>query len=327
MKLKSFLFLSIFLFFNPQNISAQQNNTKVKAGFESGRINTERFGDGLFFRPFVKINGRKKFNKSLLKIKAHASSEIMNLQNNVRGIHLLANIEYAINIGRGIFLISGAAKNQVHFIQSQKKQQFNEINLRFRYSHNLSKMFSLQFKEQFIFREQKGASKNALSKNILQSDLGIKTKSGSILKLGFFYEKNAFDYQQTKIIEHTRSGPSLEYNHKKRFILNLAYKYGFFQNSIVRDQQINVLAGKYLTRKVSVFFFVYYLWRIKEGINSDKLEYNPLESYNNVSLKLGYDLKDKTHLYSKLLHEEQEIFQRGSKLSTFQVMLGVQQSF
>jgi len=324
---KRFFHLVILFIFAPFILFSQSTNTKLKAGFESGIINTQRFGDGLIFRPFLKINGQRKFTKSIIRIKTNVSSEILNLNDRINGIHLFANLEYVLSFGAGKLLLNGLAKNQTHIIKSANKQMFNEFQARIQYSHSFSKNLSVQIKEWLIYREQDTANNSTLQKNTQQTDFMIKRPSGHIWKLGFFHEFSNFGYQDKERDRHRRFGPSVEYTHKKNIILNAGYKYGFYKNNRLNDHQINVLAGKYLSKKISLFLFAYYLWRLNEDPENDNQAFNPLESYNNISLKIGYDLKKKTHVFVKFLYEEQEIFQLANKVSTFQGLLGFQQSF
>ncbi len=322
-KFKHFYYLFILLSFPPFILYSQSSNTKFKAGLESGIINTERFGDGLFFRPFIKISGHKKFTNSILKIKTNVSSEILDLKNRVSGLHLFANIEYAATFGHEKLSLSTSAKNQVHFIKSLKKQLFNEFQLRIQFVHNFSTVYSFQIKKWLIHREQVLNVKNRLTKNGQQADFIIKYFGRNLWKLGAFYEKTDFNYPQNINKHQWRFGPAIEFNYNKSLILSAAYKYGFYKNSPLNDHQINFLIGKYLFKKTSLFLFAYYLWRENRNSTSDRAGINSLESYNHISLKVGYDLKKETHIYIKILFEEQEIFQRGSTVSTFQGMFGL----
>ncbi len=296
-------------------------------GLESGKINTEHFDDGMFYRAFLKISGKKSFSSSALRFKTNVSPEILDLSHRISGVHLYADIEYAITLGREKFVLGGLAKHQVHYIKSARKQLFNEFQARIHYSHKFSKSISLQIQELLIYRDQVASFKNSMFKNLQQANIILKYYPTISWKVGSFYENTDFNFPGKEKKHQTRFGPSVGFNYKKALIFNSSYKYGFYKEGTLNDHQINILAGKYLNKKISLFLFVYYLWRVQENSITNSGEFNPLESYNNVSIKMGYDLKKKTHIYGKILYEEQEIFQFGNTVSTIQGVIGLQQSF
>ena len=130
-KLKQRFYLFIIILYAPLTLFAQSSNTVFKAGLESGKINTERFGDGLFYRGLLKISSYKKFSNSAIRIKANASSEILDLRNRISGIHLFARIEYSLVFNKEKLLLNGSAKKQLHFIKSQNSKPKSQTNHNF----------------------------------------------------------------------------------------------------------------------------------------------------------------------------------------------------
>jgi hypothetical protein len=182
-------------------------------------------------------------------------------------------------------------------------------------------------KQWFLFREQSYTENVRLFKNSFQANLVVKNVSKGNWNFGLFIEDIVYDYSQGRKKRYSRFGPAFEFNYKKSLILNVLYKYGFYKSGRLNDHQFNILAGKYLAKKLSLFLFVYYLWRVEGAPKVGGQEFNFLENYNNISVKLGYDLQKHTLLYLRFIYDEQQIFKGTKPISTFQGLVGIQKSF
>ncbi len=327
MKVKHLFYLLLFVCIIPPVLWGQATHAKFKMGIESGGINTSALGAGFIVRPFVKINGYKNYNHSSFQFKTNASSEILGVSEQIAGLHFFVKLLYKMDFGPDKLLISGSARNQLHFIRSSEKQVFNELQENIHYSRRLSRRYNVLLKQWFLFREQSYTENVRLFKNSFQANLVIKNVSKGNWNVGLFLEDIVYDYSQGRKNRYSRFGPAFEFNYKKSLILNILYKYGFYKTGRLNDHQFNILAGKYLTKKLSLFLFVYYLWREEGAPKVSGQEFNFLENYNNISAKLGYDLQKNTLLYLRFIYDEQQIFKGTKPISTFQGLVGIQKSF
>ena len=318
----------ILIILNSMVCAQNPLRSQMKAGIESGPLKADFLGEGFILKAFLKYNAQKKFSSSILSFRARVSPEWYNLDNHISGLKLAADADYLFSLMSNPFLAGFSLKRNIYSLQNGSEQVYNEAQGVLRYSINFSSEKSLSFFNQLNYRTINAYQDNNLLQNL--SEIFWEEKDGSWRwGIGGFYENLFFKIDTSAVItsvRNYRAGPQLLLDFQRFMIFNLVYKFGMFSGKYKRDHQLSLIAGKYLNKKLSLFLFVYYLFKNNSSGEVTSV-FTRLSAVNSYSLKLGYDLSDKNHIYFKFLYEDQQIVQNNNLISTWQGVFGLQHSF
>jgi len=306
----------------------QKSSTKFKAGLEAGGISTESSGNGLLIRSFLKLSYQQKFSQSLFKINSRLNPEILNTNELISGYKLFLQVEYLLaQSPRNSIYFSVTGKNQIHFLEESSGQVFNELESNIVLSHKLSSAFSSDLQHSFLFRKINATQESMFKKNNIESSLSFYASKFNTFKIGGFWEYLHFNYLKKSSTYNNRIGPLFEYSFNNNMIFKVNYKPGFDVKNQNDSQWISIIGGKYLSAKISLFVFLYYLWQENDQHKTADLIFYQLESFNNFTAKIAYDLSEVDNIYFKIVNESQEIFRNGQILTYWQGIIGIQKTF
>ena len=124
-----------------------------------------------------------------------------------------------------------------------------------------------------------------------------------------------------------RFGPVLAISHLHDFVFNLQLKFILHSSEITKrfsnESIIRLVAGKFLTDKISLFVLTDYSWRnFNYDSNSEVLPYSLIDSENNINLKLVYSLNRSSEIYLKSGYFNQDFLDRDLSLKGWSVLAG-----
>ena len=129
-----------------------------------------------------------------------------------------------------------------------------------------------------------------------------------------------------------RFGPQISFNYLKNILANVDYRFLFHNSKLTGnpsyEQWIRVLAGTFITEKLSAFLLVDYYWRkFKQNEtqqNYTNLYYNPLNIENNIYAKLAYEINESFESYIKSGYFKYDVVSRNYSIAGWDIMLGVE---
>lgn len=304
-----------------QNIKSK---TVIKAAVESGSADLdEQFGEGVLYRGILRVQSKITFPRSHFLIKGRFSREYYDIPESIKTINQHGNLTYVKYFVNSFLQINSSFNHHSSSLDSFGTQNISEWQLTGLYNRKISKSFNLNIRNTYLSRNF-SLSDTDYSKNKLLLSLSFSQAANRVLGVGLFME-NLYFKDTDKTDSKDLHGVQLDYQYNKLLILNLVYNYGFVLEENYNSHQLNFVAGKYLSNKLSVFVSLFYTW-VKDDNNYLHL-FNRVEIFNNINLKLGYDLFEGTNIYLKGILEDHKLVNYNNKISSRQLVLGIQQKF
>jgi len=316
--------LILFIFTSSLFSQNIKSKTVIKAALESGAVNLHKhFGDGLLYRGILRVQSRINFPRSHLLVKGRFSKEFFDVPESIKSLNQQGNLSYVKYLRESFFQLNSSFNNHSSSIDSFGTQNINEWQIGGLFNMGISKSFNIIIRDTYFSRNF-SISNIDYSKNRAQFSLSYNKSTNRIISAGLFWEN--LHLQDTDTTDSKELfGVQLEYQYTKLIILNLIYNYGFALNNDYNSQQLNLVIGKYLSKKWSMFVSLFYTW-IMDDKNYLEL-YNRVQVFNNINLKLGYDLLENTNIYLKGILEDHKLVNYKEKITSRQFVLGLQQKF
>ncbi len=129
-----------------------------------------------------------------------------------------------------------------------------------------------------------------------------------------------------------RFGPQISFNYLKNILINLDYRFLFHNSKLTGnpsyEQWIRVLAGTFLSEKLSAFLLVDYYWRkFKQNETRQyftNLYYNPLNTENNIYAKLAYEINESFESYIKSGYFKYDVISGNYSIAGWDLLLGIE---
>ena len=160
------------------------------------------------------------------------------------------------------------------------------------------------------------------------------------LGYGFYIEKFkvksnlSLENEMNNITDNSgwRFGPQISFSYLKDFLVNIDYRFLFHNSNLTGnpsyEQWLRVLAGTFLTEKISMFLLVDYNWRkfklIEAQFDYSNLYYNPLNIENNIYAKLAYEINESFETYIKPGYFKYDVISRNYSIAGWDIMLGIE---
>ncbi len=167
-------------------------------------------------------------------------------------------------------------------------------------------------------------------------DYGLYFNVGYGFYIERFKVKSNFSLKDTiqnlKANSGWRFGPQISFSYLKEFIVNVDYRF-LFHNSYLTgnpsyEQWLRVLAGTFISEKISAFLLVDYYWRkfklIETQFDYSNLYYNPLNIENNIYAKLAYEINESVEAYVKSGYFKYDVISRSYSIAGWDVLLGIE---
>jgi hypothetical protein len=150
--------------------------------------------------------------------------------------------------------------------------------------------------------------------------------SGNALVESFKTSSND-PFSSNKIAHGWRAGPQLIFEYSRNWLINLQYLFAdrMYEKSDKHhiEQEINLVIGKNLTPKWSLFILADYYFRKADSTSGDPV--NAQTDYENrVHAKLVYSWASNKSVYMKLAYSRNELPFQNITLSGSQIALGIE---
>jgi len=322
-----FLLTICHLYFAPLSPSFSQNirnKTVIKAAMESGPVNLNSFfGDGTLYRGILRVQSKIMFSKSYLLLKTRFSKEYFNIAQTINTLHQQGDLVFVKYYKRDFLQLNATFNNHSSSLDSLGKQDIREWQLRGMLSKGMFDNYSLVIKDTYLSHDFSILNAD-YSKNRIMLAIDHQWPGNKSLNFGFFRDDLFFNAADTNASKDLL-GVQLEYRYNRATILNVTYNYTFALENDYHSHQLNITTGKYLSGKLSMFMSMFYTWVMDE---KEYLElFSRVEVFNNISMKLGYDLFNNTNIYLKGILEDHKLVNKDEKVSSRQIVLGLQQKF
>ena len=128
-----------------------------------------------------------------------------------------------------------------------------------------------------------------------------------------------------------RFGPLLSIQYSRDYLFNASYLLIFEDNlinkKILTEHNIRLVAGKYLSDRLSLFVYLKYFIRSSEEVVDKPLTYTPLDSENWFYAKAGYDVSNSAEFFLRLGYITDTLPGRKEELGGWQVLAGIHYIF
>ncbi len=129
-----------------------------------------------------------------------------------------------------------------------------------------------------------------------------------------------------------RFGPQISLSYLKDFLVNIDYRFLFHNSNLTAnpsyEQWLRVLAGTFITEKISAFLLIDYNWRkfklVETQYDYSNLYYNPLNIENNIYAKLAYEINASIETYIKSGYFKYDVISRNYSIAGWDVILGIE---
>ncbi len=145
------------------------------------------------------------------------------------------------------------------------------------------------------------------------------------LSLGIYLER----FSISSALNNTgwRIGPSFALNYLKDYIFDLQIKFVLHSSKVTSDFSnetiLQLIAGKLLTRDLTLFIMTDYSWRnLNYTISENTIPYSLIDSENNINIKLGYNLSRTSEVYIKGGYFNQDFLERDLSLKGWNIIAG-----
>ncbi|MFZ1290923.1 MAG: hypothetical protein WAR79_12580 [Melioribacteraceae bacterium] len=326
----------IFLLFFFQNIFSQFD---VKLNFESGIYSDSLKNFNETLNSINRLGGLVKYSyaqdSSESSFLLRAGSDFY--KNNVYAIKLNSSINYSLhsseitwkglisynynsynynstNYSYNIFTLIGGADFQVRNFP---------INLLVGYSNqNLQLQNNIYY--DLIFLD---CSTAETISNFLSLEYGFLLQNFSV-------NDNLSDAKSVSI-QGWNYGPKLKINHIKDLLLNLTYKFLFYNSNRTShpsfEHQIEFVSGTFLSKNLSLFLFADFVLRKLNFVNSFSKEntifFIPSKSENQIALRIMYSFSNIIKPYLKFGYFNDDLFIPNNKLSGLSLLGGIEVKF
>ena len=126
-----------------------------------------------------------------------------------------------------------------------------------------------------------------------------------------------------------RYGPEISLSYSRHFVTNINYHFLFHDSDLAQDldneQWIQLLLGKLLSPRWSIFFLADYYFRhfsIPPDLNN-RLVYVPIDNESSLYLKVEYDIQKEISLFMNLGFSKENLVYENLDLSGFRGTIGL----
>jgi hypothetical protein len=229
-------------------------------------------------------------------------------------------------------------------LSSQKNFYLNNIELDFsifKLNSNLLWFYKrktfFQISANYFYRDLNNGFSNSLDAVTLISKIYYSFSPFGKIGAGAYTEKFKIKSDITTFFRFGaaqnsgwRFGPEVSFNYSRHFVVNINYHFLFHKSDLEQDpdneQWIQLLLGKLLSSRWSIFFLAdYYFRHFPEQPDFDnQLIYLPIDNENNFYLKLEYDITKETALFFNFGFSKENLVYQNLNLSGFRGTAGME---
>lgn len=338
---KNHAFLLFIILIFPYSISYSQLSAKIN--LESGYYNSTQ-QDSLNQKDILlRLDGQLKYNyaeeKRSFSLKLRVGPESYGTNDGLFVLKMKAEGNY-FQKENGFNWGFDVARQKNLFQQSDLKLDYDiflfdgNLNLFFIDNYSINTSFGYAFQD-----ASKDVNQNL---DLFFLDLKLFPEYGLYFNLGYgFYIERFKVNSNLNFIDSLqnitnnagwRFGPQISFSYLKEFLVNVDYRFLFHDSNLTGnpsyEQWLRVLAGIFITEKISAFLLIDYNWRkfklIETQYDYSNLYYNPLNIENNIYAKLAYEFSDSFEAYIKSGYFKYDVVSRNYSIAGWDVMLGIE---
>lgn len=125
-----------------------------------------------------------------------------------------------------------------------------------------------------------------------------------------------------------RYGPEISFSYSRHFVINIDYHFLVHDSDLAQDldneQWIQLLLGKLLSPRWSIFFLADYYFRsfFTPPDGNNRLVYVPIDNESSFHLKVAYDIRKEISLFLNLGFSKENLVYQNLDLSGFKGTVG-----
>ncbi len=260
---------------------------------------------------------------------------------------------YGLDNNITIFKLSGKGQYQHRFekfhlslsLSSQKNFYLNNnLNLDFsifKLNSNLLWFYQrrtfFQLSANYFYRDLNNGFSNSLDAVTLIGKIFQTFSPFGKIGIGAYIEKFKIESNIAALFQFGsnqnsgwRLGPEVSFNYSRHFVVNINCHFLFHESDLAEDpdneQWIQLLLGKLLSSRWSIFFLADYYFRhfSNRPDFNNQLIYLPIDNENNFFMKLAYDIEKEATIFLNLGFSKENLIYRNLNLSGFKGTCGVE---
>jgi len=331
MKILAFIIslLSVFLYYSN---TAAANHLTIQLGTEGGYYNSETLGNRLLTRLIGRLNFTNTFDKNFIILKGRVAPELYGLSFAASTIKLAGQMNFGQRRQSFTWQMRLSTRNYYYQSDQYSDVSFNVFQVGGDLTKAVDRKLTLGTAIDYFYRDSSRQPRNQLDSYSMSPFVTYQIGSSNYLSFEINIEqfKIKKSYSQDGLTHNSgwRIGPKLSFKRRSSHIFNFSYQLIRHASDIITndhwENRIDVLWGKILTKKWSVFFYLNY--QIRPDLDENvpiELTYTPVNNENWIHLKAGYDISRKTELYAKFGYTKDELIYNNQDLSGWQFLFGL----
>ena len=323
---RRFVFVFFFLLVM-QTLYAGKFGLKLAA--EGGTHHFEKQGSEALVRFSAALKFKQRFQQQYLNLQARLTPEIIGINGSASSMKFSGNLQTGRTCAQGGWEAGLRAKNYFYQLSTDNSVYFSvaDFSVSGFYLRQGSTFYFGRLN--YLYRDLDTQPANHL--DAFRGAGGLMFNGWSKMRLQILFDSERFRIstrQQKRINTGWRAGPEIIFHYQaKVFIhstLRLLYHYSDLSKKAGRDIQAQIVFGKFLTPRLSLFAYLdYRLIRLGQSDLPVELLYSAVDNENWYYLKLDFEPLRRFAVYAKAGYFKDSLPRESNTLSGMQVLIGL----
>jgi hypothetical protein len=309
----------------------------INIGIENGYFQSETLGDRLLIRLISRINYSQKFENNFINLKGRFSPELYGSSFDAAAYKFNGEIELGGNIKSFHWLANLSTRNYFYRSNRFDNVTFNVFQINISLNRPVSEKNNLGILIDYYYRDNAEQPRSQLDNYRLAVSELYRINKSNFISFDVALEKYLINRDSTIYIfnenEGVRWGPVLSFNHRSGQIINASYELMHHQSDLFGweywEHRIHLLWGRYVTKRISAFLFINYLFRPDQHPEDEYIDlaYTAANNETGYHIKLGYDFTRRMEIYIKTGYTKDELLYQRTNLDGWQYLAGMNYRF
>jgi len=323
---RRFVFVLLFLFAT-QILYAGKFNLKLAA--EGGTHRFEKQDSEPLVRLSAALKFKQLFQQQYLNLQARLTPEIIGADGSTSSMKFSGNLQTGRNYSQGGWEAGLRVKNYFYQLSAHNNVYFTvaDFGVSGFYRKQGSTFYFGRFN--YLYRDLDTQPANHL--DALRGAGGLLFNGWSKMRLQILFDLERFrisTQQQEQINNGWRAGPEINFHYQAKVFFHstvrFLYHYSELSKKMGREIQAQIIFGKFLTSRLSLFAYLDYRL-IRQGQTDLPIEllYSAADNENWYYLKLEFEPLKRFAVYAKAGYFKDSLPQKNSSLSGMQALIGM----
>lgn len=283
--------------------------------------------------PLVRLNGtinfKQHFGQQVLKLQARLTPELIGLDGNTSSLKFTGKLETGRNYTDGGWEAHLRAKNYFYQLDDENSVYFTVADFGASAFYRMQKSLFYTGKLNYLYRDLDTQPANHL--DAFRGAAGLMFNGWRKTNLQFLLEMERFRISarnEPDINQGWRVGPAVSLNHQTKILIRSTLRFLYHYSSLIQkpgnEFQAQVVFGKFLSQRVSLFAYLDY--RITRKPKTDMpsaLLYSSVNNENWYYLKLEFEPFQRFAFYAKAGYFRDVLPESRGTLSGVQGLIGI----